>query len=455
MRLTLLAAGAAAFLVTVYRAATYPFTHDESLSYGMLTWAPEWASTANNHPLNTLLLRACAALFGSSELSLRLPNVLALLLYLTAAVLLLRRLEHPLPQLAGFVLLVLNPFVLDFFAVARGYGLALGFLMASVWLLVRGLEGDAWSLYLCVPAGALSVIANFTFLNFFAPLLAVALWILVRRKLFPGAIVITCAGALFLAWTGLEVRSMQQRGVLAFGGDQGIVADTLASLVECTLYERPPSPRTVAVLVALLAAAFLALLALGVVRRSVSPFMLLLVILGGAVVLPIAGNRFAGTRYPIERGALYLIPLFALTLLFALRGKSALVISALIVLAGGVHFARTFDPRTNYTWWYDAHDREVLDLVDRDRHGRNVNVGISWVFEPSLNHYRFTRRLTWLGQIQRRPITGREDYVYVFASQAPPGAHTVLASYADTNTVLLRLNAAQRGTPPPRPLRAY
>jgi hypothetical protein len=353
------------------------------------------------------------------------------------------------------VLLVLNPFVLDFFAVARGYGLALGFLMASLWLLVRGFEGHAWSLYLCVPVGALAVVSNFTFMNFFAPLIAVALWVLVRRKLFPGAIVIAVAGALFLARTALEILAMQQRRVLAFGGDQGIVADTLASLVECTLYARPPSPRTVAVLVVLLVGVFLALVALGIVRRSVSTFTLMLVILGGAVVLPIAANRIAGTRYPIERGALYLIPLFALTLLFALRGKTALAVSALIVLAGGVHFARTFDPRTNYTWWYDAHNREVLDVIDRDRHGRSVTLGISWHFEPSLNHYRFTRRLAWLGQIRRRRITGREDYVYTFADQVPRGRHAVLAAYRDTNTVLLKLNAGTPGTPPPRPIRAY
>ena len=44
--------------------------------------------------------------------------------------------------IAGFVLLALNPFVLDFFSLARGYGLALACLMSSLYLLARAHEEE-------------------------------------------------------------------------------------------------------------------------------------------------------------------------------------------------------------------------------------------------------------------------------------------------------------------------
>ena len=112
---------------SIYRASTFPFVHDESLSFTIVNGEPGWGASPNNHLLNTFLMRLCSTLFGNSELSLRAPNILAHVLYLVSSILLLRRLQHVLLQVVGFVFLNLNPFMLDFFFLARGYGLALGF----------------------------------------------------------------------------------------------------------------------------------------------------------------------------------------------------------------------------------------------------------------------------------------------------------------------------------------
>src|SRR5205085_1395777 len=344
-RLLLIAAGVALFAATVYRAATYPFTHDEALTYAGFTSEPFWAGDANNHLLNTWLMRACAVAFGTSELSLRLPNVLAFLLYLTCAMLLLERIDSTLTRVAGFVLLAMNPFVLDFFALARGYGLAMAFLLASLYLLLLGS---------------------------------------LRRSL---------AAATLAVPSSLE-------GVLAF----------------------------------IVIAAFFAL----AFRRTP-----MFVILCGAVLLTLAEHFVAGTRFPLERVALYYIPLFALALIFAMRGKSAIAISAVIVCLGVWHFARTFDVHTNRTWPYDAHNKELLEQIDRDRGGRNVRAGVSWQLEPSLNFYRVTRNYTWLAPLTRHPIDGTEDYVYAFAPDLPRDRWLVLARYSDTGTILVKSKRAR------------
>ena len=72
----------------IYKAAHASFTIDESDTY--LHWVNSsfmdiisYANPGtNNHILNTLLMKLFQALFGTSELILRLPNILAHILYL-------------------------------------------------------------------------------------------------------------------------------------------------------------------------------------------------------------------------------------------------------------------------------------------------------------------------------------------------------------------------------------
>ena len=70
-RVLLFCACLALFAVSVHRAATFPFVYDESMSYSILTWNPEWRGDANHHPLNTLSMQLATHAFGTSELALR------------------------------------------------------------------------------------------------------------------------------------------------------------------------------------------------------------------------------------------------------------------------------------------------------------------------------------------------------------------------------------------------
>ncbi len=80
------------------RAVLVPITHDEAFTFLHWSRAP-WRAIflfrgperANNHLLNTLLMKASMALFGPGEAALRLPNLLALASYLASLWLLLRR----------------------------------------------------------------------------------------------------------------------------------------------------------------------------------------------------------------------------------------------------------------------------------------------------------------------------------------------------------------------------
>ncbi len=164
------------FVYEVLRAAMVSITFDEAatqmtyLSSGF--FAVFDLRSANNHFLYTFLARLFSIFGGSSELSLRLPSLLGYLLYLGSSWAILNRFFGRFVALSGFLFLNLNPYVLDYFSLGRGYGLALGFEMAALYFFLvfldsrRPAKGDgnqalAMSLFLALA----SALANLSFLN--------------------------------------------------------------------------------------------------------------------------------------------------------------------------------------------------------------------------------------------------------------------------------------------------
>jgi uncharacterized membrane protein len=436
------------------------------------------STTANNHLLNTRLMQWCSILFGNSELSLRLPNILAHMIYLMCTLVLLKRFPHPVLQIAGFIILNLNPFLLDFFFLARGYGLALAFLMLSLCLLVHAFEenrsqGFEKYLYLSVSAASLAVLANFAFLNYYLPLLLASVWLLLndvslrrfnRSGILP-AIVLLSASGIFVAVIFSKVFQLQRHERLDFGGHSGFIHDTVNSLVQVSLYSISYSHATEKAISAILIGLFVVLFLLGLYlfffRKEVPLFGLFLLILTLAAALPILQHHLFYTLFPIERAALYYLPLYAVVLLSAFhlltrlssrrwKKMMILMLPAVIATALSWNFYRSFNMHTCYTWGYDAHNDEILHIINRDRErnfpGRTVSLGNSWLMEPSLNFYRVTRNAAWLAPVTRKPISSDDnDYIYAFESEVeklPRDSHIRLAFYPDTQTVLLRVNHA-------------
>lgn len=124
--------------ITIDEATTYHFFLTRDIS---LVWAP----SSNNHLLNSFLMYVSIHLFGTSNLTARLPAILGAALYITGVARLSRIIGRTtLVQLTSFICLACNPFILDFLVAARGYSLALGFFTTSVVLTAQvGLSRNA------------------------------------------------------------------------------------------------------------------------------------------------------------------------------------------------------------------------------------------------------------------------------------------------------------------------
>lgn len=176
---------------TCYRAATQSVVHDEALTWELYLAGPVSPIfnyyDANHHFLATVLERISTAAFGFSELSLRLPTLLAGAWYFWTLFQLCRFVFGHSPMFViAIVLAGANPLVLDFLVAARGYGLALAFLMHALLQSVRYLAepperrgASRRLLYTTAATLAVAVAANLTFL-FPALSLAVTLLVVAR-----------------------------------------------------------------------------------------------------------------------------------------------------------------------------------------------------------------------------------------------------------------------------------
>jgi hypothetical protein len=132
----------ALFLTSLYRAATQSISHDEGMLYETALTGG-WSQVlnfeyGNHHVLTDLLSKLMIAIFGASELALRIPSLLGGLLYFYSVFRISALLfGDAFLFLLSSAFLCLNPFVLDYLSCARGYGLALGLFFYALYQLIR------------------------------------------------------------------------------------------------------------------------------------------------------------------------------------------------------------------------------------------------------------------------------------------------------------------------------
>ena len=130
-----------------------------------------------------MLTKLVSVIAGDSELVLRIPSLIGYGLYLYFSVRILEWVPNRAFALAGLLLLNLNPYLLDYFALSRGYGLSLGLLMGSLFFLLRFVSrrsgsssafGQPSQLSLALAFAGGAVLAGFSLLDAYLGILGVA-----------------------------------------------------------------------------------------------------------------------------------------------------------------------------------------------------------------------------------------------------------------------------------------
>jgi hypothetical protein len=483
--LLLAALGAGFFAYAAARAWLVPITWDEAYSYleftrtGALSPFEFPPLAANNHFLNTWLTWVTARVFGPSELSLRLPALGGHLLFLYYSARLCARWEPLLLGCAAFVVLNANPYVLDFFALSRGYGIAYGLMAGSIWHLNRYLEAGLRirSAVASVAFALLAVAAHLTLLHFALAVLAVVvaapallggerlplgarLVAALRRTAVPIALAMA-----FLVPTALVVRGLRRVEAFYYGGEASFWHDTIVTVFDSSLYERDylaavgGPPGALSHLLGVLAVFTLVIAgwqSIQLVSRrpwGAAPLLpALVVVLLTCWLASVAQHVALDVPYLTRRTALYLLVLFAFVFVVVVAelGRQSVRWRALLgvaALATGAHLLNAANVTYALEWKTSADVRQMVQdlaaLSERPEPGKvNTTVGAHIEFEAPLNYYRATGHVGWLNLASRatkdHPLN--DFYLYTAADweRVVPDSFVVLKSYALTGNRLAR-----------------
>ncbi len=402
-------------LLDILRVILVPLTCDEApnrsdmlQSYG--DYVQLSRVTANVHILNSVLRKACVDMLGNTPFALRLSSLLALILFLAACYALVRTLfRGGFWQLCAFVMLTLNPFMFEFWGLSRGYGLAVAFMLVSILFLLRFYrDGKGLSALLSLVFAALGVWSNFALLNFYLGLCA-ALFLagIFRGRILPAVssgILVSSALAALIAGPLMKLRAANE---LYYGGERGLFRDTICSLVQYSLYVENPEESIILYVALGCSAAGLLLagnLASAAARNrlrgpEIRLSSLLTILLAIPLLSLVLQHALIGTKYLIDRTALFLTLLFWINIaywLYRLREEARIIvpsIALLIALGILVNFVQHESLRRSQMWAVDNYNRIALGRMMELHPAKAPPIRLRawWGNVPSLDYYVHTK----------------------------------------------------------------
>lgn len=433
------------FAYTVYRAAILSITWDEAFSYLQFVrheiFVPEKYEMmdANNHFLNTWLNIYFVKWFGVSELVLRLPALIAHLLFLYFSYKLIKNFENKWLVLASFLIINLNPYILDFFSLSRGYGPSLGLMMTSLYYLYAYFESKykaKYAFYCCV-AGVFATLANFVLLNYFIVSFGIILlcagynFIKKRDNQSLLSIIASCTIVFVSLWFLVpEAIKLKEAKALFYGGNRGFWDDTICTITERCFYglQYPHIFEMAAKgFLLLIIVASIVFVGFKFLKKTHSSSLLFLAALIFLILFcslsTIVQNRFLETLLLIDRTAMFFVVLFNLLLVFFINELTKLnnkvfIVPILINLLVIFHFVWSFNLNYVFEWKSNADVKQMLSdfkkMVEIPKEKINVDICIPLSFDQSINYYRAVDNLTWINTVERNATANYSfDYLYL------------------------------------------
>ena len=452
--------GVALLIYMAIRAVKVGFTHDESSSFMNLIHEPvkdvffnerNWQA-ANNHLINTFCMQLGYHFFGAAEWALRWGSVVAGLIFV---VYVFRTIKLWLPVaswwfFSAFCIFVLNHFIIDFFSLARGYGLCVAFEMAALYYFFRWIKQKKSSDLLKSGAAlGVGILSNFVLLDFMAAFfLTVTIVFYVENKnnlSFTKWLQLIILPALPILITILLIfqpmRWISAKGEFEYG-PQGFW-ETWRVLVERFMYH--PSADYSWVKVVVLVVATLLFLGLGytifkrfktagIDSHPVLFYATLLTVF--TMLMTTIQHYLVGANYLIGRTAILFYPLLsAVVALYLIDLKSNTsnahvkwkLVTAFII----INFCSQLNLRFALEWPYDENTKAATIFVNQQGDTTHkITYGVGWLYYSTtmfyqetlgLNHLQLVHNINHddLSWITSQPF----DFIYVGEELQPKIGH--------------------------------
>jgi hypothetical protein len=420
-----------ALLWAIARAALQSITIDEADTYLVWVARPDpshWEAASNNHVLNSLLMRLTTGLFGVSHLAVRAPALFGAAIYIAMAWALCRLLASMVTvQWPVFVGLVFNPFIFDHLVAARGYALALAFLLAAITCVAYA-EARGWPRAragaIASACLALSFAANFSFaiVDGFT-MAAIMAWACARTQE-PGSrvqrlVAFVLPGLLVTLFVSAPVVLKFPKGQLVYGAHS--LGEWFGEIGRDSLYRLNPqivNPMLFRILIwvaPVLIPTALVLATWQLMRgRGTRLTYAMLGILAASVAMHWVAFCCFHILLPKERTGIWVVPLIMLAMGSVAAGRRGLTI-ALYSLS--IYFLLCLRLDHFREWYWDADMKKVYDVVAYYNHTYGVkHIGSNWMYSSALNFYRVASGRESLDEISGQIPTPPGQQLYVVNS---------------------------------------
>lgn len=302
--------------------------HDEIATYYFYIyqgdfWGEHMVVDANNHLLNSLICHLMYPLAKDTFFWYRLPNILCFFIYLYYCYRWLDLLENKTLKFLGLLTLSGIPYMMEYFAYTRGYGMSMAFLMGSIWHYFNFTRiVDFKQLCLSLLSILFAISANLTLVYSGLILVFWAVFFLMfiqkEKKAWVGLLLLIPSVfilALFIRY-GIFLK---EAGALYYGERDGFWLVTGRSLSKYIFY----NDGWISAIVLLLVYAGIAL---GSVKGLLhekwkfiqNPLFIPTILILGNMAGTVLSAWILEVNYPEDRTAMYLIPLTGLALVFTL-----------------------------------------------------------------------------------------------------------------------------------------
>lgn len=441
------------------RAYLLAFTYDECWTYGWYAQQPlidlvlNTDPAANNHILHSILMKWCLLAFGQVEYFLRLPVIMAHFIYLLFTYRILNEF-FPKWLLIGFILLNFQPYLLDYFVTARGYGMAISFTILSIYYLIKfnTLNKNTYAFWAILFAG-LAAYSNFTYSLIFLSVLGIVSYLVILNKKW----VPKTMGALFimtlmvLLIVGYPMFQVLKAGQFYYGGTVGFWNDTILSIVNHGLYKMVDNDLLLAIIGGvLILAIFYALILIVVNKLKKENLTILFLFLFLPMLGSIAQHHLFDKPYLIDRTVLFSIPLFILLLIATLDYVKSIWVSRTIAAISGGFIVFIFVLSFNFDYQLDFKEhadtkRAMIDMSENIGQAslKPFYLGKSTYMNTTINFYKDRLGLDYVTHSELTFCNdgGPYPYYYIFGGDLDCLNHLEveqLSYYPVSDTYLLK-----------------
>lgn len=448
----------------IIRAINISFNIDEAMSYDILINKPYYFNAlffddskhviANNHVLNTLFGYISYNLFGNSPFSFRLFNLLSFVIYSYFLIITIRLFSTKLiTTLVAVCFCFLNPFMLEFFSLYRGYGLSLAFFSGVIYYFSRlFLEGHNNKLLLFgVTHSILAVYANFALIiPVFIFQLAYFIYLNksnnIHQIIFNKPLIIMVCGGVLLIPAVSNILILSDYNELYFGGTESFIENTLRSIIEYTFYIKTDTD--IYIIICILIFLFIS----GFLFYRNKKLMFFSLILLGIALLTTALHYIADSKFVIERASLYFVPLLSIFFMLIFDNRIKLktiriVFKSLIFflsISAVVKGISSYNFFSTTTWHYDNDNKKILKDILKFNNDKDFSVGVFWIFESAFYYYSDYYNVDQLKKIKRlgsnKIIEEGMDFYYLrkIDLNRVDFNYLVLKEYDNSETILIK-----------------